>query len=217
MIGIQSLVGPEVLIVDRLPLFRFAIRQIAISQLGIDKPIETGSWKKIPEICSESNVKLLILACERFSGVNPQFFADLKQQFPDLTIIAMGQPMSDAEVEKLFLSGVDAWLYRTCTEAELKEALYTLQRGERYYTQASAGEQGQEKSVNPNSLVTKREKEILKLIFQEHTNPEIATLLNISRRTVDTHRKNLLRKLSVKNTAGLIRFALRNGLLTIED
>ena len=60
--------------------------------------------------------------------------------------------------------------------------------------------------------LTLRETEVLKLIAQEFSNPEIADKLFISIRTVDTHRRNLLEKLGVKNTAGLVKYALKKGL-----
>lgn len=63
-------------------------------------------------------------------------------------------------------------------------------------------------------LLTKREVEILKLIAEEHSNPEIAEMLFISIRTVDTHRRNLLDKLEVKNTVGLVKYAIKQGLVS---
>ncbi|MEI9809104.1 MAG: LuxR C-terminal-related transcriptional regulator [Bacteroidota bacterium] len=66
---------------------------------------------------------------------------------------------------------------------------------------------------NNNSGISKREIEVLKLIALEKTNDEVAKLLFISKRTVDTHRQNLLKKLQVKNTAGLIKAAYELKLL----
>ncbi len=62
-----------------------------------------------------------------------------------------------------------------------------------------------------NVLLTKREVEVLKLIAAEFSNQEVAEKLFISSRTVDTHRRNLLEKLKLKNTAGLVRYAMQNG------
>jgi DNA-binding CsgD family transcriptional regulator len=63
--------------------------------------------------------------------------------------------------------------------------------------------------------LTKREIEILRLIAEEHTNQEIANKLFISPRTVDTHRRNLILKLDAKNTAGLVRFAIKHNLVRL--
>jgi DNA-binding CsgD family transcriptional regulator len=62
------------------------------------------------------------------------------------------------------------------------------------------------------SVLSSREKEILKLIAEEYTNAEIAEKLFLSVRTVDTHRQNLIQKLNVKNTAGLVKYAIKSGL-----
>lgn len=71
-----------------------------------------------------------------------------------------------------------------------------------------------EKSKTEKSIsLTKREIEILKLIAQEFSNNEIASQLFVSVRTVDTHRRNLMEKLAVKNTAGLVKYAFRNKLV----
>ncbi|MDX1617807.1 MAG: response regulator transcription factor, partial [Balneolaceae bacterium] len=64
--------------------------------------------------------------------------------------------------------------------------------------------------------ITKREREILALIVDGYTSQEIANKLYISPRTVDTHRFNLMQKLDIKNTAGLVRFALKNNLVSAE-
>ena len=64
--------------------------------------------------------------------------------------------------------------------------------------------------------ITAREKDILRLIAQEYTTQQIADQLFISTHTVDTHRKNLLSKLQVKNTVGLVRYAFQHGLANYE-
>ena len=69
-------------------------------------------------------------------------------------------------------------------------------------------------SVPPEQL-TQREQEILQLIAEEYTNPEIAEKLFISPRTVDTHRRNLILKLNAKNTAGLVRYAIKHALVDL--
>jgi DNA-binding NarL/FixJ family response regulator len=64
-------------------------------------------------------------------------------------------------------------------------------------------------------MLSNREKEIMTLIAQEHTNEEIANKLSISKRTVDNHRQNILNKLEVKNSMGLMMMAIKSGLIEI--
>jgi len=64
-----------------------------------------------------------------------------------------------------------------------------------------------------NNPLTNREKEIVLLVFEEHTSQAIASILNVSIRTVDTHRKNILRKTKSKSLIGLFKFAIQSGLI----
>ena len=62
-------------------------------------------------------------------------------------------------------------------------------------------------------ILSDREKEVLKLIVKEHSSSEIAVLLNLSIRTIDTHRKNILRKIDTRTTVGMIKYAIKQGLV----
>ncbi|MDX1592241.1 MAG: LuxR C-terminal-related transcriptional regulator, partial [Balneolaceae bacterium] len=75
-------------------------------------------------------------------------------------------------------------------------------------------DQAKKTSSKPVRQITKREREILKLIVEGYTSPEIAKILYISTRTVETHRSNLMNKLELKNTAALVRFALEEANLS---
>ena len=65
-------------------------------------------------------------------------------------------------------------------------------------------------------LVTKRETEVLEMIVKEYTNLEIGKMLFISTRTVDAHRRNILQKIGAKNTAGLVKYAVRSGIVNLD-
>jgi len=99
-------------------------------------------------------------------------------------------------------------------------AIRTVYKGDNYYSQQVSAilvqhiTQGSKGKKDKGGIaLTNREKEVLKLIAEEYSNPEIAEQLYISVRTVDTHRRNLLEKLNAKNTAGLVKYALKNGLI----
>ena len=76
-----------------------------------------------------------------------------------------------------------------------------------------SGKRNKSDEIKPAVSLTKREGEILKLVAEEMTNVEIGRKLKISPRTVDTHRRNLLQKLDVKNTAGLVKYAFQHDLI----
>ena len=122
-------------------------------------------------------------------------------------------------LEKMFKSGAKGYLLKSCSKAELMEAITKVYNGNQYISdelEESFVKHLKASKENAASVprISKREKEILQLISEEHTTAQIAQELYISVTTVETHRKNLLRKLGLKNTAGLMRFAFENSLVS---
>ena len=118
-------------------------------------------------------------------------------------------------------AGATGYILKNAGKEEMINAIQTVANGNSYFSsQVSA--KLLEQIINPTfstrnksegNILTEREMEVLKLIADEYSNPEIAEKLFISVRTVDTHRRNLLDKLGVKNTAGLVKYAIKHGLL----
>ena len=126
----------------------------------------------------------------------------------------------EAYIVKMLESGASGYILKSSGMEELISAIRALAAGKTYFT----GEVSETLIKHLNSQkamsspsdseipLTSREREILKMIAQEYSNSEIAAQLYISNRTVDTHRRNLLRKLKLKNTAGLVKYAILHGL-----
>lgn len=118
-------------------------------------------------------------------------------------------------IKKMMENGASGYILKNAPKEELIEAIHAVHNGSIYFS----GEVGQALQEYQRSskielpVLSRREKEILELIAEGYTNPEIAGKLFISQFTVDSHRKNLLAKLGVKNTASLIRFAVEQKLL----
>ncbi|GEP52428.1 DNA-binding response regulator [Flavobacterium noncentrifugens] len=122
------------------------------------------------------------------------------------------------EVMKLGASG---YLTKQCAGEDILEAIHTVANGEFYYCKtvrdkifaSFANPQKNNSGSNSHSVLTERELEIIKLISMEYSGKEIGEALSISSHTVETHRKNLMKKLEVKNTIGLVKYALKNNLI----
>jgi DNA-binding NarL/FixJ family response regulator len=115
--------------------------------------------------------------------------------------------------------GANGYILKNIDPSQLVHAIDSVLSGKPYYSNEvaiklidSATDNGHDVNINKSGL-SKREMEILKMIAHEMTNDEIAKELFISKRTVDTHRQNLLKKLNVKNTAGLMKAAIQLGLV----
>lgn len=141
----------------------------------------------------------------------------IKKQYPAIKILVLtnyNQPQLLAEVRKL---GADGYLLKNSSTDLLKKALRSIQAGIPYFEvlvpqEAPASAYFLDEFMKKYHL-TKREVEIIKMVGSELTSKEIGIQLSISEFTVNTHRKNILRKLEVKNTAGLLNFAKLHGIL----
>jgi len=123
------------------------------------------------------------------------------------------------EVMKLGASG---YLSKDCAGDSIMEAIETVYQGKDYFSQnisrkifnsISNKEIDGVSSLNMQMILSEREIEVLKLIIDEYSNKEISEKLCVSNSTVETHRKNLIKKLKVKNTIGLVKYALKNKLV----
>ena len=142
-------------------------------------------------------------------------------------IIALSMFDEEFEIRAMINAGAVGYLLKNTGTEILDEAISTILKGGKYYSNDVAiklmnpssdgitkGPKILRQNLNSdNSVLTKREKEILTLIASEFTNEEIANKLKLSKRTVDSHRQNIINKLGVKNTAGLIKYAFKIGII----
>ncbi len=136
----------------------------------------------------------------------------VKTNYPNIHIIGLSSFNQQSFIQKMLDNGASGYLLKNATQEELVYAIKAVNEGEIFLSdEAELTVQKNENSKIP--IVTRREKEVLLLIADGLTNNEIASKLFISITTVDTHRKNLLAKFEVKNTASLIRMAAQTQLI----
>lgn len=141
----------------------------------------------------------------------------IRRTAPNARILVFGPGDSIPEIKAYFKQGIHAYLPKTACPGDISEALAGIATGN-LYVPASLNRTFTSWLTDPmrkkkrGCEITQREKEVLSLIVEEHTTGEIAKKLFISYCTVETHRINLIQKLGVKNTAGLVRVAFEAGL-----
>jgi DNA-binding NarL/FixJ family response regulator len=140
------------------------------------------------------------------------------------SILALTMHEEEIYIIKMLRAGAMGYILKNTGTEELNAAIKTILNGEKYYSNAVAV-----KLIEPyhheiieskpgtrqtaSNIFTKREMEVLRMIASGYTNFEIAERLNLSKRTVDSHRQNMLNKVQVNNTAGLMKYATQNDLL----
>jgi len=138
----------------------------------------------------------------------------IKTNYPGIAVIALSTLSQGSYITQMIENGASGYLLKNADKEEILEAIETVQNGKTFFS-FEAGKIFKATTEKKSGLpvLSKREKEILKLIAEGFTNIEISKQLFISIDTVDTHRKNLYTKLNVKNTALLIRYAIEHSFL----
>lgn len=137
----------------------------------------------------------------------------VKNDFPEVKILALSTFNQISYINKMMTNGASGYLLKNITKAELTDAIKTVIDGQNYYSNEVSEILKVAKTKGETPVLTKRETDILKLVVEGLTNPQIGEKLFISTDTVDSHRKNLHTKLNVNNTALLVRYSIENGLV----
>lgn len=142
----------------------------------------------------------------------------IQQHKPHVKVIILTTHDETEIIAELVKLGAAGYLFKSCTRTQLVEAIEKVYAGKTCFNDAVydviiKGFTASHKLSPQEIQLTVREKEIVQLLAQEYTNEKIATTLNISYRTVETHRKNIMQKTGAGNLAGLIRYAYSKGII----
>lgn len=211
-------------IVDDHKIIRVGLR----GMLEREKDIQiVGEADKAEELLTllekdPADVILMDIDLGEINGI--QATATVKSKFPSVHVLGLTMHEEPDFIVKMLEAGASGYLLKNAGRDELLSAIRAVAKGDSYFSQrvsstllqlvTSKKAQAQPaRGSHPQTPLSERELEVLRLIAQEHSNGEIADKLFISIRTVDTHRRNLLEKLGLRNTAGLVKYAIEKGIV----
>lgn len=155
------------------------------------------------------------------SGMNGLDLAErLRQELPDIRVIMLSMHATDSYIQRALRAGARGYLLKDAAPVELTLAISAVARGETYLSPAIASQLVQRVVQNPAAaqsgvaVLTPRQRDILRLIAEGLTTQAIANRLQISVKTVEGHRTQLMERLNIHDVAGLVRFAIREGLIS---
>lgn len=160
-----------------------------------------------------ADVVLMDISMPTMDGI--ELCALLKEKYPGVFVLGLSTFNQGLYIKKMMENGASGYILKNASKEELLLAIHTINRGGIFFS-GEAGEalkEYQKSSSVQLPELSPREKEILALIAEGYTNPQIAEKIFLSSFTVDSHRKNLLAKLQVKNTATLIKLAVERKLI----
>jgi len=213
----------RILLADDHTLFRAGIRALLESDAGIEIVAESGDGREALELIEKHrpDVALLDIGMPGLNGLEVTKRA--ARSCPKTRVIILSMHGDATYVNQALSAGVAGYLLKGAAVAELSVAVQAVTRGETYLTpkvsklvvgdllRGRAGESG------PLDALTARQREIIQLIAEGHGTKEIAEILEVSVKTVETHRARLMNRLDIHDVPGLVRFAIRWGLVSSDE
>jgi len=209
----------KVLLVDDHRLIRDGIKfYLEKEDQGISIAGEAGDGKQALIFLEKNpgavDIMLTDISMPEMNGV--ELANEVNKRFPNVKIIAITMIKDSQYVKQMLQAGASGYLLKNAREKEIVEAVKTVSNGETYYAQEATKaimDFMSKKKQDPEVVaISKREKEVLRLIIDELSNQEIADKLFISIRTVEAHKRNLMEKTGSKTLAGLVKYAINNFL-----
>ena len=210
----------RILLADDHTLVRAGIRSLLESIENVDVVAESGDGREALElICKHRpDVALLDIAMPGLSGL--EVAKRVAQDCPKTRVVILSMHADASHVREALRSGVAGYLLKGAAVAELPLALKSVMRGESYLTPKISQQvvegylRDSEEQPGPLNGLTTRQRESLQLIAEGRSTREIAEVLDISVKTVETHRLRLMERLDIHDVPGLVRFAIRAGLVS---
>ena len=209
----------RIVLVDDHRLVRAGIRALLQQMDGIEVIGEAADGREGVEVTERlrPDVVLMDISMKGLNGIDAT--AQLRRRNSEVKIIMLSMHAAEEQVARALHAGANGYVVKDGAIEELETAIETALRGEVYLSpmlsrsvvdrlmRNSAG------TPSPLSLLTPRQKEILQLIAEGRSTKEIAHLLSLSIKTVETHRAQLMQRVGIRDVPGLVRYALRAGLI----
>lgn len=210
----------KLLIADDHKIFRQGLRELLDKEEQLKVIDDVGSASEIRDILSKYAIDVVLMDIDMGETSGIEMTAEVKKAYASVNVLALSMHGDKNYIVKMLEAGATGYMLKNAGKEEMIDAIHTVANGDTYFSgQVSAKllehitNPQSKKATSEDTRITEREAEILKLIAEEYSNAEIAEKLFISIRTVDTHRRNLLDKLGVKNTAGLVKYAIQKGFI----
>jgi DNA-binding NarL/FixJ family response regulator len=207
----------RILVADDHGIVRAGIKLLLERQADLDVVAEAGDGVDAVEsaLASRPDLCILDVGMPRLTGL--QAARAIRSHLPEARVLMLSMHDDERYLFEALKAGASGYVLKREADQDLVEAVRAVGRGEAFLTNATERSiirewmaDGAEGPVIP---LTPREEEVVKLIAEAHTNAQIAALLHLSEKTVESHRANVLRKLGMRDRVELVRYAIRRGLV----
>jgi len=209
----------SVLLADDHSLVRAGIRALLDNIGNIEVVAETGDGRQVLRLVKEHEPRLVLLDIAMPSLNGLEAAARIHRDFPDTAVVMLSMHANEEYVLQALRAGASGYLVKDAATAELEIAIRSVINGKTYLSPSISKTLIDEylgnsaKARSPLERLTARQREILQLVAEGLTTRKIAELLSVSVKTVETHRAQLMDRLEIRDIPGLVRYAIRTGLI----
>lgn len=207
----------RVILADDDNLVRAGIRALLENMADINVIGEAGDGQTALNLCQElqPDIVLMDVNMPRLNGL--EVAARVNEACPQTQVIILSMHTEAKYVSRALQAGVAGYLPKHSSLTEFKEAIKAVRENEIYLSPSIPENvmDARDETLNKLDLLTKRQLEVLQLIAEGHTTREIANILSVSAKTVETHRAHLMSRLNIYDVAGLVKFAVQSGLVIL--
>ena len=213
----------RVVLADDHVLIRAGLRALLHSLPNIEVAGEASDGHEAVEVVAriQPDVVLMDIGMSNLNGMEAA--NRITKQFPDVRVIMLSMHANEEYVGQALDAGATGYLLKGAEPAELELALKAVVRGETYLSPSISKQLvhdylvHRKEKLGPVVDLTARQREVLQLIAEGSSTKDIAKKLTLSVKTVETHRSELMRRLDIHDVAGLVRYAIRRGLVSTES
>ncbi|MCC1484315.1 response regulator [Winogradskyella immobilis] len=204
----------KIIIVDDHQLFIDGIKSILAKEIDIEVIAEANNGLEVLQLLAnemQPNIIITDIRMPIMDGIS--LTRNLVKDYPNIKILALSMYDQTSDVIEMLDVGAKGYVTKNVEKKELVSAIHTLIKGDYFFSKnlsQDIKEWFNKEQINNSTTLTKREKEILNLLVNGRTSLQMAKQLKLSKYTIDTHRKNIHKKLGIKTNAGLVKFALQN-------
>ncbi len=211
----------SILLADDHVMFRRGVRRIIQGIADVEVVGEASDGFELLELLKKTNPNLVIMDISMPNLRGLEATKEIKIIDPGVKVLILTMHRDKEYLYHAFSAGAEGYLLKEDADSELISAIETLKKGGTYISPLLSGQLADlfmqksrpaaEMPAKPEEPLTTREREIIKLIAEGKSSKEMAALLFISSRTVQHHRANIMRKLNIKKTADLVKYAIQKG------
>jgi two-component system, NarL family, response regulator NreC len=212
----------KVALIDDHPIVRQGLRNLLQTEPSFQIVAEADDGITGLELVQRVRPDVLIVDL-MMPGLNGlDLIKQVLKRLPRLRIVVLSMQSADSYVVEALQSGAAGYVLKETGPGEIIQAIKAVVAGDRYLSPKLAGRvldssSGRKKIADPYDTLTPREREILHLIIEGHTNVQIAARLVLSPRTVELHRSRIMKKLDLHNQTDIFRYALERGILSTDS